>query len=75
MALKSSELFGCCNKSNSFAISNKDSTLAWGYKDDTIFTVINVNIGCNIKNKILAFFTVLNIILLLFNRIYLFNLK
>lgn len=49
-----------------FAISNKNGTFTWCYKDITVLAVINIDIGCDIKDKIARIFTIIDIKLLFF---------
>ena len=70
-----SKLTSNSSNSHSFTISYEDSALAWSYEKETIFTVINIDIGCDIEDKICTSFAVIDIILLLLDRIYLFNFK
>lgn len=49
-----------------FTISNKYGTFTWCYKDITVLAVINIDISCDIKDKIAAIFTIIDIKLLFF---------
>jgi len=75
MALISSKLFSSSNNYQSFTISYKDCALARSNKDSAIFCVIYVKIGSYIKDEVLGILTVIYIVLLLFDRIDLFNFE
>ena len=62
----SPELFSYSNHYQIFAISNENCTLAWGYKDEAVLTIIDVQISCDIKNEENAIFAVIDVELLLF---------
>lgn len=64
MTLKSSKLPSRRHNNQIPTIPNKYSTLAWSYIHKTILTIIDVEIGSNIKNKIMTTFTIINIELL-----------
>lgn len=75
MALICSKLLGCCNQSDLLAVSDKDGAFAGGDKDGAVLTVIDVEVGGDIEDKILAIFAVFDIVLLLFDRIYLLDFE
>ena len=55
------------NYSELFAISNEDSALNRSKKDEAILAVIDIDISCDIKDKIGAIFAVIDIVLLFFD--------
>jgi len=75
MALVSSELFSSSDQGQFFTISNENSALTRRNKDSAIGAVIYVQISSDVKNKIRASVTVVYVILLFFDRIYLFYFK
>lgn len=75
MALKCSELASDRNNDQILTIPDKDSALTWCNIHKTVLSIIDVEIGSNIKHKKLAVFTVLNIELLLIESIDLLHLE
>lgn len=75
MTLKCSELTSDGNNNHILAIPNKDSAFTWRNIHKTILSIINVEIGSNIKHKKLTVLTVLNIELLLIQSIDLLHLE
>jgi hypothetical protein len=75
MALVCSKLFGSSHNCHFTTISYKYSTFTWSNEYETISTVINVDIGCDIEDKQETILTILYVKLLLFNRVYLFHLE
>lgn len=73
MAFKCSKLFCSCNYNEVFTISYKYCAFAWSNINFTIFCVIDVHISSDIKDKIFWILTIINVILLAFDRVYLFN--
>lgn len=75
VAFISSELFGSCNNRQISTVSNKYCALTWSNVYFTIICVIDINIGGNIKDKILWLFAIINVVLLTFYWIDFFNLE
>ena len=69
MALICSELSSDSNYSQSFTVSYKNGALARSYKYGTILAVVNVDVSCDIEDEIKAIFTVIDVVLLFFDRI------
>lgn len=65
MTLISPKLLGGSNEDHPFAVSNEDGALTWSNKDGAILTVIDVEVGSDVKDKVLAVFAILNVVLLL----------
>ena len=63
------------NKNHILATSNKDTTFTRSSKHKAILTIINVDIGSDIKDKVERSLTVFNIELLSFKRINNFNFE
>jgi len=64
VAVVGSELTSNSNNDHIFAASNKDTTLTRTCKNEAILTIVNVNIGSVIKNKVCTIFTIIDIELL-----------
>lgn len=75
MAIVSSKLPNCCYYYHIFAISYKNTAFNWRSKYETIFTIINIYIGCHIKDKICTIFAFINIKLLPFQWINKFDFE
>ena len=75
MTLKGSKLLGGCNQGHIRAIPDKDSTLARSYVDEASRAIIYIEVGSDIKNKILTICTIFNVVLLLLDRVYLLDFK
>ena len=75
MTIISSKLPNSSNNGHIFTAAYKNTALNRSSKDYTILTVINVDICSNIKNKIAWIFTILNVKLLTFDRIWDFYLE
>lgn len=69
MALVSSKLFGGRDDGQIFTVSNKNSAFTRSNINLTIVSIIDVNVGSDVKNKILRISAILDVILLAFNRI------
>lgn len=65
MAFVCSKLLGGCNQNNSLAVTNKDGAFAGCNEDGAVFAVVDVEVGGDVKDEILAIFAVINIVLLL----------
>lgn len=70
-----SELPNCAYDCHVLAISNKYAALDWCSEYKAILTIIDVNIGCYIENKVCPVFASVNIKLLAFDWIYCFHSK
>lgn len=75
MTFVSSELFGDGYHSYIFAVSDKDGGLTRGHKNEAVIGVIDVKIGCDVEDEISTTVTIIDIKLLLLNRINLFYFK
>lgn len=73
MSLISSKLFGCGYHYQIFTISYENSAFAGGNKDEAVLSIIDIQIGGDIEDEEGAVFAVIDIELLLFDRIYLFD--
>ena len=67
MTLVCSKLLGGSYYHYIFAASNKDSALAWSNKDETVLSVINIDVGGYVEDEELAIFAIIDVILLLFD--------
>ena len=67
MTLIGSKLTCDGNNGHFLAISNEDSALNRSEKDETVLAVINIDVSCDIKDKIGAIFAIIDIILLFFD--------
>ena len=52
MTLVSPKLASNSNNNHFFAIPNKNSTLTWSNKNETILTIIYIDISCDIEDEI-----------------------
>ena len=75
MTFVSSELFGDSYHSHIFAISDKNGGLTRGHKNEAVIGVIDVKIGCDVEDEISTIVAIVDIKLLLLNRINLFYFK
>lgn len=75
MALIGSELSSDSYDGELPTISDKDSAFAWSNKDSEVLAIINIHIGCDIKDKITTVFTVIDVVLLFFDRVYFLDFK
>ena len=75
MTLICSKLTCDGNNGHFFAISNEDSALNRSEKDEAVLAVINIDVSCDIKDKVGAIFAVIDIILLFFDWIDFFNFE
>ncbi len=66
MALISPKLFSSCNDGEIFTVSGEYSALTWGDINFAIIRVVNVDIGCDVKNEILTVVAIVDIVLLAF---------
>lgn len=69
MTVISPELSNNANQHNPLTTPHKNTTLTRRSKDETVLTVINVYIGCDIEDKVGPIFTAIDIELLAFNRV------
>ena len=75
MTLISSKLSSDSHNNHLFTIPNKNSTLTWSNKDETILTIIYIHISCYIENEIGWIFAIIYIVLLFFYWIQLLYLE
>lgn len=75
MTLIGPKLLGGCNQNHSFAVPYEDGTLAGCDEDSAILAVIDVEIGSDVEDEKLAIFAVFNVVLLLLDRVYRFDLE
>ena len=66
MAIVSSELTDNANYNHILATPYKNTAFAWSCENDTILTIINVDISGNIENEVKTSFAIINIELLPF---------
>ena len=75
MALISSKLSSGCHNDHVLTISYEYGTFTGSHKNKTVFGVIDVKVGCDVENEKIAVFTLIDVVLLLFDGIYLFNFE
>lgn len=75
MALIGPKLLGGCNQNHSFAVPYEDGTLTGCNKNGAILAVIDVEIGSDVEDEKLAILAIFNVVLLLLNRVYRFDLE
>jgi hypothetical protein len=75
MALIGPELFGGSNQYHSLAIPDENGALARRYEDRASFTVIDVEIGGDVEDEEVAIFAVVDVVLLLLNRVDFLHLE
>lgn len=72
MTIVSSKLANSCHNYHVFATTHKYAALYGSCKNETIFTVVNVNVSSNIKNEIRSIIAIFDIKLLPFYRVHSF---
>lgn len=75
MTLISSKLTSSCHNDHVFTVSYEYCAFTGSNKNKAVFRVVNVEIGCDVENKIIAVFAFIDVILLLFDGVYLFNFE
>lgn len=75
VALVGSKLLGGSNNGQSFAVPNEDCALARSDEDSAVFRVIDVEVGSDIEDEVLAILAIIYIVLLLFDGVDLFYLE
>ena len=75
MALVRSELSGGGHNDHVLAVADEDGAFAGCNEDEAVFGVIDVEVGGYVENEKITIFALIDVILLLFDGIYLFDFE